>query len=45
MWINVAKLSLLCEKTNQCFQSAAWYDTDEVEAGELKAGAEVNPVP
>lgn len=41
MLINVAKLSLLCEKKNQVF----WNDTDEAEAGELKAGAKVNPVP
>lgn len=45
MWIDVAKLYPLYEKTNQSFQSASWYDTDEAEARELKAGTEVNPVP
>lgn len=45
MWIDVAKLYPLYEKTNQSFQSASWYDTDEAEARELKASTEVNPVP
>lgn len=27
------------------FLTATWYDTDEAEARELKAGAEVDPAP